>query len=77
MQFILCACKCVAMLLLNTSMCKVLITYGKSHLVHVLHSGRQVVPDSAHGLQRRLIEVGRLTVYHLDHHDTQGPDIHL
>lgn len=56
---------------------KILISYGKSDLVHVLHPGRQVVPDSAHGLQWWLIEVRRFTVYHLYHHDAQGPDIHL
>lgn len=55
----------------------VLLPPGQADLVHVLDAGREVVADAAHGLQRRLIEVGRLPVDHLHHHDAQGPDVHL
>lgn len=51
--------------------------HGKPHLVHILHTGREVVPDAAHGLQRRLVEVGGFPIDHLDHHDAQRPDVHL
>ena len=46
-------------------------------LVEVLELGRQVVPDHLHGFEGRLVEVGRLAVHHLYHHDAQGPDVHL
>lgn len=47
------------------------------HLVQVLQSGWQVVPDHLHGFERWLIEVGGLPIYHLDHHHPQRPDVHL
>lgn len=53
------------------------LTPREADLVHVLHAGREVVPDAAHGLQRRLVEVGGFPIDHLDHHDAQGPDVHL
>lgn len=46
-------------------------------LVQVLQLGRQVVSDHFHGFERRLVEVWRLSVHHLYHHDPQRPDIHL
>lgn len=49
----------------------------QSHLMQVLHSGGQIVSDPAHGLQRRLIEIGWLSIYHLHDHDAQRPDVHL
>lgn len=45
--------------------------------MQVLEFGRQVVPDHLHGFEWWLVEVRRLPVHHLYHHDTQGPDIHL
>ena len=50
---------------------------GGGDLVQVLELGRLVVPDHLHGFERRLVEVGRLAVHHLNHHDAQGPDVHL
>lgn len=47
------------------------------HLVRVLQLWRRHVPDSAHRLQRRLVEERRLAVDHLDDHDSKRPDVHL
>ncbi len=46
-------------------------------LVRLLESRGQVVSYPSHGLQWRLVEVRRLSVHHLDHHDAQRPDVHL
>ena len=48
----------------------------RGHL-RVLQLGRRHVADPPHGLQRRLVEEGRLPVHHLYHHDAQGPDVHV
>ena len=43
----------------------------------ILEFGRRHVPDAPHGLQWRLVEEGRLPIYHLYAHDAQGPDVNL
>lgn len=50
---------------------------GGAHLVQVLQSGWQVVPDHLHGFEGWLIEVRGLPIHHLDHHHPQRPDVHL
>ena len=50
---------------------------GGADLVEVLELGGKVVPDHLHGFEWRLVEVGRLAVHHLYHHDAQRPDVHL
>ena len=48
-----------------------------SDLVGFLEPGGQVVPYPPHGLKGWLVEVGGLTIHHLNHHDPQRPDVHL
>ena len=47
------------------------------HFVGVFQLWRWHVADAAHRLQRRLVEERWLTVYHLDHHDAERPDVYL
>lgn len=43
----------------------------------VLEFGRRHVSNPPHSLERRLVKERRLSIHHLDDHDTKGPDVHL
>lgn len=50
---------------------------SRGHLLGVLQLGRHHVPNPAHRLKRRFVEERRLSVHHLNDHNTQRPNVHL
>ena len=46
-------------------------------LALILDVGLAVGGDEVECAERRLVQVGRLALNHLDHHDAQRPDVHL
>ncbi|RNA03886.1 hypothetical protein BpHYR1_020450 [Brachionus plicatilis] len=50
---------------------------GRDAVHGVAEPGRRHVPDEPHGLEGRLVEIGRLAIDHLNDHDAQRPDVHL
>lgn len=46
-------------------------------LVRILYFGRRAIAESLHCLDWRVAKIGRFSIHHLYHHDSQRPDINL
>lgn len=66
----LCMCKRVSLYVLY-------VFCLTSDLGCVPYGGSWLIPQSSHGCNRGLTEVGGLSIHHLNYHDTQRPHIYL